>query len=163
MWGSWKAFGMPHTKQLSSNFDYSVTHRHIRGDLISMFKLIHGVLGFPLESTFTHPTRIGLRGYAYKFHQRRSHNRQRQHAFSMRAIPFWNKLPALIARASPVKSFVTLMDANWQSLFTEEPVLPASTHSPFRLHIWPQLETHTHMNFFIDHPTLPSIAVHTAQ
>ncbi len=99
---------------------------------------------------------------AYTFHQQRFYTHRHQHAFSIRAMPFWNKLPALIASASPVQSFMRLLDANWQSLVTEEPLLPASSHGPFRLYTWPQLETHTHMTLFIDHPTLSSTAVFTA-
>ncbi len=33
--------------------------------------------------------------------------------------PFWNKLPV---NASSVKSFETLLDAHWQSLFSEVPI-----------------------------------------
>ncbi len=36
---------------------FSLTHRRIRGGLISMFKSTHGLLEFPLESTFAQPTR----------------------------------------------------------------------------------------------------------
>ncbi len=34
---------------------------HTRGDLIAMFKIIHGLLEFPMTSTFAHPT---AKGYA---------------------------------------------------------------------------------------------------
>ncbi len=47
---------------------FSLTHLRIRGDLIAMFKINHGLLEFPMASTFTHPTRKGLHGHAYKFH-----------------------------------------------------------------------------------------------
>ncbi len=50
---------------------FFLTHRRIRGDLISMFKITYGLLEFPMESTFTHPSRKGLRGHAYRFHQHR--------------------------------------------------------------------------------------------
>ncbi len=46
----------------------SLTHRRIRGDLVAMFKITHGLLEFPMALTFAHPTRKGLRGHAYKFH-----------------------------------------------------------------------------------------------
>ncbi len=36
----------------------------IRGDLISMSKVIHDISDFPMEFTFTHPTRTGLCGHA---------------------------------------------------------------------------------------------------
>ncbi len=47
---------------------FPLTHRRIRGDLIAMFKVTHGLLEFPMASTFAHLTRKVLRGHAYKFH-----------------------------------------------------------------------------------------------
>ncbi len=35
---------------------FSLTHRQTRGDLLFMFKITHGLLEFPMDSTFTHPT-----------------------------------------------------------------------------------------------------------
>ncbi len=101
---------------------FSLAHRRIRGNLTAMFKITHGLLGFPMASTFAHPTRKGLRGHAYKFHQQRCCSHRRQLAFTIRAVPFWNKLPAEIANAFSVKSSKALLDAHWQSLFTEVPI-----------------------------------------
>ncbi len=67
---------------------FSRTHRRIRGDLIAMFKITHGLLEFPMASIFAHPTRKGLYGHAYKFHQQRCCTRRRQFAFTIRAVPF---------------------------------------------------------------------------
>ncbi len=91
---------------------FSITHRRIR-DLISMFKITHGLLEFPMASTFVYPTRQGLRGHAFKFHQQRCCMRRRQFTFTIRAVPFWNKLPAEVVNASSLKSFKTLLDARW--------------------------------------------------
>ncbi len=90
----------------------SLTNRRIRGDLKGMFKIIHGLLEFPMASTFVNPTRQGLRGHAFKFHQQRCCTRRRQFAFTIRAVPFLNKLPAEIVNASSVKSFKALLDAH---------------------------------------------------
>ncbi len=90
---------------------FSLTHRQIRGDLLFMFKITHGLLEFPMVSTVTHPTRKELRGHDYKFHQLRCCTRRHQYTFSIRAVPFWNKLPVEIVNASLVKSFKTLLDA----------------------------------------------------
>ncbi len=98
---------------------FSITHRRIHGDLIGMFRITHGLLEFPMAFVFAHPTRKGLRGHAYKLHPQRCCTRRRQFAFTIRAVPFWNKLPAEIVNASSVISFKTLLDAHWQSLFPE--------------------------------------------
>ncbi len=62
--------------------------------------------------------------HAYKFHQQRSRTRRRQFAFTVRAVPFWNKLPTEIVTAPSMKSFKTLLDAHWQSLFPKVSILP---------------------------------------
>ncbi len=92
---------------------FSLTHRRIRGDLITMFKITHGLLEFPMASTFVYPTHQGLRGHAFKFHQQRYGTHRRQFAFTIRAVPFWNKLPAEIVNESWVTSFKALLDARW--------------------------------------------------
>ncbi len=59
---------------------FFLTHRRIRGDLIAMFTITHGLLEFPMVSTFVHPTyptRQGLCDHAFKFHQQRCCTRRR--------------------------------------------------------------------------------------
>ncbi len=96
-----------------------------------MVKLTHGLLEFPIESTFAYQIGKGLRGHAYKFHQQGCYTRRRQSAFTIRAVPFWNKLPAEVVNTSSVKSLKTLMDAHWQFLFLKYPSNPPppTTHS----------------------------------
>ncbi len=101
---------------------FSLARRRIRGDLKAMFKITHGLLEFPMATTFVYPTRQGLRGHVFKFHQQRCCTRRRHFAFTIRAVPFWNKLQAEIVNASSVKSFKALLDAHWQSLFPEVPI-----------------------------------------
>ncbi len=113
---------VPYEAALKQPRLFSFTHRRIRGDLIAMFKITHGVLEFPMASTFAHPTRKGLRAHAYKFLQQQCCARRRQFTFTIRAVPFWYKLPAEIVNASSVKSFKALLDAYWQSLFPEVPI-----------------------------------------
>ncbi len=101
---------------------YSLTHRRICGGLIVMFKITHGLLKFPMASAFAHQTRQGLRGHAYKFHHQRCCTDCRQFTCTIRAVPFWNKLPAEIVNASSVKFFKTHLHVHWQSLFHEVPI-----------------------------------------
>ncbi len=115
---------------------FSLTHRRICGGLIAMFKITHGLLEFPMASTFAHRTHKGLRGHAHKFHQQRCCTRRHQFTFTIRAVQFWNKLPPEVVKASSVKSFKTLLEAHWQSMFPEEPIKPTSSHNPFPRHTW---------------------------
>ncbi len=101
---------------------FPLTHRRIRGHLLVMFKITHSLLEFPIASTFVYPTHQGLRGHAFKFHKQRCCTRRRKFAFTIRAVPFWNKLPAETVNASSVKSFKALLDARWHSLFPKVPI-----------------------------------------
>ncbi len=51
---------MPRMKQLPNSFGYSFVD--IGGTVVT-----HGLMEFPMESTFTHPTLKGLRDHAYMF------------------------------------------------------------------------------------------------
>ncbi len=99
---------------------FSFTHRRIRGDLTSMFKIAHGLLEFAMESTFIHPIRKGLRGHAYKFRHQGCCTRRRQFTLTIRAVPFWN--------ASSVKSSKTLLDAHCSPKYPSKPP-PPTAHS----------------------------------
>ncbi len=85
---------------------FSLVRRRIRGDLICMYRIMHGLLDFPCETVFAAPTRIGLRSHTFKIHQQRCKTRRRQHAFSVRVV--WNKLLEEIVNASSVETGSTV-------------------------------------------------------
>ncbi len=112
---------------------FSLARRRIRGDLICMYRMMHGLLGFPCDAVFAAPTRIGLRGHTFKTHQQRCKTRRRQHAFNIRVVPYWNKMPEEIVNASSVETFKLRLDARWQSLFPEVSLLPIPRYSLLNL------------------------------
>ncbi len=69
-----------------------LVRRRIRCGLIYMYNIMHGFLNFPCDTFFAAPTRIWLRGHTFKIHQQRCKTRRRQHAFSGRVVPYWNRL-----------------------------------------------------------------------
>ncbi len=76
-----------------------------------MFKIMHGLLDFPCDTVFAAPTPTGLRGFTFKIHQQWYKTRRRQHAFSVRVVPYWNKLPEEIENASSVETIELRLDA----------------------------------------------------
>ncbi len=58
---------------------FSLIRRRIRGDLICMYKIMHGLLDFPCDAVFAALTSIGLRGHTLKIHQQRCSTRRRDH------------------------------------------------------------------------------------
>ncbi len=89
-------------------------------DLISMYKIMHGLLDFPCDAVFAAPP-AGLRGHTLKIHQQRCKTRRCQYVFSVRVVPYWNKLPEEIMNASSVETFKLRLHARLQSLFPEVP------------------------------------------
>ncbi len=80
---------------------FSLVRRRTHVDLICMYKIMHGLLDVPCDSVFAAPSRIGLRGHAVQSHHQWGKPRCRQHAFSVRVVQDWNKLPEEIV-ISPV-------------------------------------------------------------
>ncbi len=95
-----------------------------------MYTIMHGLLDFPCGAGFAAPTRIGLRGHTLKLHQQWCKTCRRQHAFSVRVVPYWNKLPEDIVTATSVETFKFRLDAQWQSLFQKLPSNPPPIFPP---------------------------------
>ncbi len=68
---------------------FPLVRRGIRGDLICMYKIMHGLLDFSCDAVFADPTRIELRGHTLKITQQRCKTQRCQHAFSVRAVQNW--------------------------------------------------------------------------
>ncbi len=97
------------------------------GDLISMFKLTHGLLEFPMASTFAYQIRKGIRGHAYKYHQQRFCTHRRQSAFTIRAFGL---ILEQIVNTSSMKSFKTLLFPKYPSNPPPPTTHSLSTHRP---------------------------------
>ncbi len=117
---------------------FSLVRRRIRGYLICMYKIMHGLLDFPCDAVFAAPTCIRLRGHTLKSHRQRCKTRRRQHAFSVRVVPYWNKLPEDIVTAISVETFKFRLDAlavplPRSSPLTRHPILPPIFVPPCRI------------------------------
>ncbi len=106
----------------SLSLAHLLVRKRIRGDLICLYKIIHGILGFPCTGVFVAHVHSGLRDHGFKVHQQWGETRHRQHAFSVRVVPYWNKLPEEIVKASSVEAFKLRVDARWQPFSPEAPL-----------------------------------------
>ncbi len=95
----------PLMKQLSSGGGPFLDLRRICGQLICMFNIAHCSINFPWHSVFAVPTHSGLRGHAFKIRQQRCSTRRHQHAFSIRAVQYWNQFPEEMVNVSSVEIF----------------------------------------------------------
>ncbi len=101
---------------------FSLVRRRIRGDLICMYTIMHVFLYFPSDTVFAATTHTGLRGYTFTIYQQRCKTRRRQRTFSVRVVPYWNKLPEEIVKAPSMETFKLRLDARWQSHFSGAPL-----------------------------------------
>ncbi len=77
---------------------------------------------FSMRHRFCFPNHFRLRSHTFRIHRQRCKTRRRQHAFSVRVVPYWNKLPEEIVNAPSVETLKLRLDALWQSLFPEVPL-----------------------------------------
>ncbi len=83
----------------------SLQRRRLQADLITAFKIFKGLLDIDLNLFFYPPARRGLREHRFKVLNGASHRRRRGSVFSVRAVKYWNMLPASVVTAPSVNVF----------------------------------------------------------
>ena len=89
----------------------SLETRRIRGDLIEVYKIMHGLTNLDPNDFFTFST-SGLRGHKYrpKLFKPRVRTDIGKFNFSFRVIDFWNSLTDEVVDAVSVNSFKNKID-----------------------------------------------------
>lgn len=95
----------------------TLAERRLRGDLITTFRIQKGLMDVDPQLFFTPSHTPSLRGHPLKLFKHRSHTRRRAHAFSMRVINPWNKLPNFLVDTNNVGTFKKGLDENWNAIF----------------------------------------------
>ncbi len=118
--GYWHALP-PLRREIAAVGPLFLAVRRLRADLITAFKIFKGILDIDPNLFFLPPARCGLSGHPYKVLQGASHRRRRWLAFSMRALKYWNRLPASVVTAPSVKVFKKCLENVWTELFPHIP------------------------------------------
>ena len=92
----------------------SLLYRRRRMDMITVFKIVHGLEGVPFDSLFAFHNTI-TRGNGYKLHKQFSRLNLRKFSFSQRIINDWNNLPRFLIESPDVLTFKTKLDIFWNS------------------------------------------------
>ena len=92
---------------------YSLYYRRRRGDMITVYKLLNGLLGISDKLFFTRAIHSATRGHNYKLYTKRSKLDIRYKFFSQRVIADWNSLPSNVVNAKSTESFKKLLDKHW--------------------------------------------------
>ena len=99
----------------------SLYYRRRRGDMITVFQLLHGGIALTPETFLTRHTSDKTRGHPWKLQKPRAKALTRRNAFSTRVINDWNSLPAQVVSASSINQFKARLDKHWASLMHDTP------------------------------------------
>ena len=89
--------------------------RRLRGDLIQVFKIVHGFDKLVFDDFFTLSHNTHTRGHGLKLHIHRSRLDVRKYFFSRRVVQEWNTLPAEVVYSSSVNVFKNGIDAHFST------------------------------------------------
>ena len=90
----------------------SLEHRRRRGDMIDLYKYIHGIYDTD-RPTFSIYDRRDTRGHSKKLEKHRSRLAVRSAFFSERVVSDWNSLPNSVVTAPSMNSFKGRLDTHW--------------------------------------------------
>ena len=107
----------PYHDRLKALNLYTLETRRLRGDLIEVYKILHGLEGIEEKKLFQrHQNWSQVRGHnlkLYKPNLRKGLN-CRKYFFSIRVISEWNSLPSHIVNATSTNLFKNQLDAYWK-------------------------------------------------
>ena len=90
----------------------TLAYRRTCGDMINVFKIIHGGFDGSIKSMLPLST-TGLRGNGKKIYIDGSNKDVRKFNFTMRVRKIWNSLPESIVNAESIMDFEVLLDKHW--------------------------------------------------
>lgn len=90
--------------------------RRKRGDLIEMYKIIHGIENVDCDLLFRRRNYAGLRGHSLTLEVNRCRLNVRKYSFSNRAICLWNSLPEYIVLSPDLTAFKVNYDHHYFSV-----------------------------------------------
>ena len=109
-------YNMDYSDRLTTLNLPSLQYRRIRGDMITVYKLIHNMFAIDSSDFFTPATTSITRGHTLKLFKPSATARLRFDFLSSRAVDHWNKLPNYIVNASSIDNFKKLIDDYWTDL-----------------------------------------------
>jgi hypothetical protein len=89
----------------------SLELRRLRGDLLQVFKIVHGFDRLSFQDFFTFSHNTHTRGHGLKLHKVFSRLDTRKYFFSQRVVEDWNDLPESLVYSRSVNAFKNGIDA----------------------------------------------------
>lgn len=99
----------------------SLYYRRRRGDMVTVYQLLHGGIDVPPERFLTRNESESTRGHSWKLRKPRAETLTRRNVFSTRIVNDWNSLPESVVSAETVNGFKTQLDRHWRNIMFETP------------------------------------------
>ena len=94
----------------------SLKYRRLRGDMITVYMLIHNKFTIDSSDFFTAATTSTTREHSLKLFKPSASTRVRSDFLSSRSVDHWNRLPNHIVNASSINNFKKLLDDHWTDI-----------------------------------------------
>ena len=104
---------LEYTERLKKINIPSMKYRRERGDMIEVYKFVHGEYDMPPPFTLDNEKRT--RGHTYKIKKIRVNISLRQGFFSERVVDKWNSLPDVLVTTTSINSFKNGLDSEWRA------------------------------------------------
>jgi hypothetical protein len=93
----------------------TLKYRRARGDMIEVFKILHGLYDVNIVPVLRMNTYAATRGNSLKLSHIRSHYDIRKYSFCSRVVGLWNSLPDTVVSSLSVNSFKNSLDRFWMN------------------------------------------------
>ena len=93
----------------------SMVYRRKRGDMIELYKLMHGLYDVEVAPQPSRSKGV-TRGHVLKIFKERANTKLRQNHLLIRAVDAWNHLPENVVTAPSLDSFKKRLDSAWSNL-----------------------------------------------
>ena len=104
---------MSYTERLKHLKLPTLVYRRHRGDMIEVYKILHGIYDKEARLTLERNEQGITRGHSMKLKTKRSRYDIRKFSFSVRIVNNWNSLEEQIVTASTLNGFKNRLDGFW--------------------------------------------------
>ena len=91
----------------------TLKYRRARGDMIQVYKIVHGIYDISLAPSLEINVDNRTRGNCFKLKHQYSRYDLRKFSFGCRIVPLWNNLPDVVVCSPSLNSFKNNLDIFW--------------------------------------------------
>ena len=106
---------LPYEERLKSLNLPSLQYRRRRGDMITMFNIMHGRSGLDKDDFFSPAPSTRTRGHRLKVAKKPAVSRVRRNHFATRVVSDWNTLPEEVVYSPSTNVFKNRSDKHWMN------------------------------------------------